>query len=354
VFLLLLCLTGLPLVFHDEIDAWRHPSPVAPGVDNVGPTVRITAILERARERYPADSVSFLSFPDDDRDVVVGMLSDAGTAKQRNHWLAFHPDTAALLDDPVERGQRRIEFMDVMLSLHNSLVAGLAGTLVLTTMGLLFVMALVSGVVLYVPFMSKLAFGSVRLTQSRRTGWLDLHNLLGIVTLAWMMVVGITGVINTLERPLFALWESSDLDTRLRATGRTISPPASVCTPARALLAADAASPGRRRASMLFPSTEGHHPFHYLVWSQGDTLVSRELLVATLVSADSCIVDARVDLPWYLRALELSRPFHFGNYGGLPLKVLWALFDLVTIAVLISGLAIWIGKRRTTRQRNLA
>ena len=53
------------------------------------------------------------------------------------------------------------------------------------------------------------------------------------------------------------------------------------------------------------------------------------------------LVSAR-DLPWYLRALEVSRPLHFGDYGGLPLKIIWTLLDLITIGVLGSGLYLWL------------
>jgi uncharacterized iron-regulated membrane protein len=49
-------------------------------------------------------------------------------------------------------------------------------------------------------------------------------------------------------------------------------------------------------------------------------------------------------MPWYLQALELSRPLHFGDYGGLPLKIIWALLDLVTIMVLGSGIYLWIAR----------
>ena len=58
-------------------------------------------------------------------------------------------------------------------------------------------------------------------------------------------------------------------------------------------------------------------------------------------------------LPWYLRTLQVSRPLHFGDYGGLPLKIIWALLDLATIVVLASGIYLWLGKRRpagATRQ----
>jgi uncharacterized iron-regulated membrane protein len=58
-------------------------------------------------------------------------------------------------------------------------------------------------------------------------------------------------------------------------------------------------------------------------------------------------------LPWYLRALELSRPLHFGDYGGLPLKIIWGLFDVVLIAVLFSGLYLWLSKRKSAIERGL-
>ena len=42
---------------------------------------------------------------------------------------------------------------------------------------------------------------------------------------------------------------------------------------------------------------------------------------------------------------------HFGDYGGLPLKILWALLDVVTIVVLGSGLYLWWARRKATDAR---
>ena len=50
----------------------------------------------------------------------------------------------------------------------------------------------------------------------------------------------------------------------------------------------------------------------------------------------------------------LSRPLHFGGYGGLSLKIVWALLDLATIRVLWSGLVLWWGKRRRPAARGAA
>src|SRR3546814_14046109 len=61
--------------------------------------------------------------------------------------------------------------------LHTDMLAGLPGKLFLGVMGVLFAIAIVSGVVLYRPFMAKLAFGTVRLERSRGVKWPDLPNM---------------------------------------------------------------------------------------------------------------------------------------------------------------------------------
>jgi uncharacterized iron-regulated membrane protein len=50
-------------------------------------------------------------------------------------------------------------------------------------------------------------------------------------------------------------------------------------------------------------------------------------------------------LPWYLTALLVSQPLHFGDYGGLPMQILWALLDIATMVVLGSGLYLWLKRK---------
>jgi uncharacterized iron-regulated membrane protein len=83
-----------------------------------------------------------------------------------------------------------------------------------------------------------------------------------------------------------------------------------------------------------------------LLWAHGSTPLTAQLFSPVLVDARTGKLTAVVKMPWYLRALEISRPLHFGNYGGMPLKIIWALLDLVTIVVLGSGLYLWAAKRK--------
>src|SRR5262249_17234135 len=83
---------------------------------------------------------------------------------------------------------------------------------------------------------------------------------------------------------------------------------------------------------------------------RGETPLTSRLLQPVLLDARTSDVTAAPELPWYLTALLVSQPLHFGDYGGLPLKILWALLDIVTIVVLGSGLYLWIARRRVAPQ----
>jgi uncharacterized iron-regulated membrane protein len=61
-------------------------------------------------------------------------------------------------------------------------------------------------------------------------------------------------------------------------------------------------------------------------------------------------VASTAELPIYLKALFVSQPLHFGDYAGMPLKIIWALLDMATIVVIASGFYLWVA--REVRKRN--
>jgi len=98
--------------------------------------------------------------------------------------------------------------------------------------------------------------------------------------------------------------------------------------------------------SIVFPGNVFGSPYHYLLWAKGKEPFTSRLFSPALVDARSGKLAKVIKLPGYLRALEVSRPLHFGDYGGTPLKVLWALFDVVAIIVLVSGVYLWVVRRK--------
>jgi uncharacterized iron-regulated membrane protein len=173
-----------------------------------------------------------------------------------------------------------------------------------------------------------------------------MHNLTGIALCAWMLVVGATGVMNELSTPLFGLWQITDVKAMLAPFhGKPVPADSELSSPQAAFETAKAALPSMIANSIVFPGSPFGTPYHYLIWTKGREPLTARLFSPVLVDARSGKLAAVVKMPWYLRALELSRPLHFGDYGGTPLKILWALLDIVTIIVLGSGLYLWFSRR---------
>lgn len=346
-FLLLLCITGLPLVFHEEIDdlAGGHPKAAEMPADT--PLASLDLVVQNALAARPGEVMTFMSW-DDHEPLVYATTAPTVDAQDGFHIMAFDARTGEQVAVVEDEG-----FMHIMAHLHIDLFAGLWGTLFLGFMGLLFVIALVTGVALYGPFMRKLDFGTVRAHRSTRLKWLDLHNLLGVTTLAWVFVVGFTGVINTLGTPIIKLWQIDQLAEIVKPY-EGMQP---VANPARvdaAVKTARAAAPDMKPQFVAWPGTAFSSQHHYGVFMHGATPLTSKLLTPALVDAQSGELTAMRDMPWYAQALLLSQPLHFGDYGGLGLKIVWALLDIATIIVLISGLYLWLGRRRTSLESRIA
>ena len=336
IFLLMLCVTGLPLVFTHEIDEVLLHQQWEPARSD-GEKLNLDQVLEMALSRHPGDVAVFMSF-DEDRPVVnVTSIDPGGPAGAYN----FQPiDQTSGEPAPPVAGHPAMEFL---LQLHTDMFLGLPGMLFLGLMGLLLVAALVSGVVLYAPFMRRLPFGTVRASKAARTRWLDYHNLLGAVTLAWVLVVGLTGVVNTLATPIIAYWKDTALAELTAAYNIPVAAGERASLDA-AVKRAQAALPGMKLQFVAFPGSTYSTDHHYAVFFHGDTPLTTHLTTPALIDARTGELAAVASVPWYVKTLSLSQPLHFGDYGGLPLKILWALLDLATIVILISGLYLWLAK----------
>jgi uncharacterized iron-regulated membrane protein len=341
VFLLMLCITGLPLIFHHEIDDLLYDDAKPAARAEGAPSANLDELTRAAMARAPGGFVQFLLWDRDEPDEVVvsiGKAPDSDTDLNRN--LRMDGGTGQYLDEPDISGR----ITSILLKLHSDMFAGLPGKLFLGLMGILFLASIVSGVVVYGPSMRKLEFGTVRTQRSMLAKWLDIHNLLGAVAIGWVLVVAATGVINTWADLAINTWQYtqlSDMVGQLKerpTTAQLASVQAAVDT-ARSRL------PEMTPYFVAYPGSMFSGKNHFAVFMRGNTPLTSRLLKPVLIdAADGSFADSR-DLPWYMSGLLLSQPLHFGDYGGLPLKIIWALFDVAAIVILASGLYLWLARR---------
>lgn len=339
-FLLLLCITGLPLIFHHEIHALtlelaqpETPAPSKPA--------SLDTIVANGLAQVPGQVVQYVSWDEDQPNVVMLTVNSAANAHPaESAVLRMDAGTGAYLDRP----DLQTGVMAFLLQLHTDLFLGLPGKLFLGAMGILFCAAIVSGIVVYGPSMRKLSFGDLRLNRIRLIRWLDLHNLIGILLVAWTLVVGFTGVINTWADLVLQVWRYDQL-TEMVGEHRGRPRPEMLSSLQKAIATAEEKVPDMEPSVVAFPGTPYSSESHYMVFMKGKTPVTARLAKPVLVDAtNSEFVDART-MPWYVTSLLVSQPLHFGDYGGIGLKILWTILDIGTIVVLISGLYLWIGRK---------
>lgn len=341
--LLMLCITGLPLIFHDEIEALGGDDYEAAlvGMPSAQGGLPLDAMMAKALAARPGEVPLFMAFSQDSPLLTVTTGPRPDAAEQDMTLLFLDRATGELLGPAPQGG-----LMETILHLHTDMLLGLPGMLFLGCMSLGFLLALISGVVLYAPFMRKQAFGTLRHDRARRVRHLDQHNLLGIVALAWMLVIGATGAINAFADPLTQSWQNGEMaDMTAAYGGAEPLPPHRYGSLDKAMASANAALPGRSPQFIGFPGGAWSSGHHYAIFFQGDRPVTRDLLTPALVdAATGKLTDART-MPFLNQALMLSKPLHFGDYGGLPLKLIWALLTCATIWVLWTGILLWL--RRT-------
>jgi len=342
-FMLLLCVTGLPLIFHDEIDDLLHdqvkPAVVADGT----PKASIDRAIESTMAKHPGQVVHFFVWDRDDPNAYMLSINrsfdvDAST----NRIVRVDAHTAAYLDSPDVTKR----FTYIMLKLHTDMFAGLPGKLFLGLMGIPFIVAVISGIVVYAPSMRKLKFGTYRAGRPRVVRWLDVHNLSGILLVTWTLVVGATGVINTWADLVVKIWQFGQL-AEMTAPCKDKPPPTHYTSVQAAVDTVQRLEPGMTPAFIAFPGSFFTSKNHYAVFMRGNTPVTSRLLKPALIDAETGKLTDSRELPWYVATLLLSQPLHFGDYGGMTLKIIWAVLDVITIAVLGTGLYLWLRRRKS-------
>ena len=346
-FLLMLCVTGLPLIFNHEIDDLLHEEIKPAAVSEGTSLASLDQVVANTIAHEPGHVPHFLIWDPDDASIVRASIGKAITDDPTKNRIArVDAYRAVYLDAPDVTGR----FTHIMLQLHTDMFAGLPGKLFLGLMGLLFCVAIVSGIVVYAPAMRKLRFGTYRSDRPRIVRWLDVHNLSGILLGMWMLVVGFTGVINTWADLVLRVWQFGQLG-EMTAPYKDRPLPVNPASIEAAVQLARKIAPDMKPAFVSFPGSIFSSRAHYAVFMRGDTPLTSRLARPVLIDANTGAFTEARDLPWYVKTLLISQPLHFGDYGGLPLRIIWAILDMVTIVVLVTGLYLWL---RRGQPRDLA
>ncbi|MFD0365269.1 PepSY-associated TM helix domain-containing protein [Nocardia sp. GCM10030253] len=233
--------------------------------------------------------------------------------------------------------------------------------LILGILGLLLVLLAVSGAVVWWPSLKRWRHGfRVRTNKGRFARDRDLHNVIGIISVPFLLMWGITGVafeFPAVERAWLAV-TCGEAVTEMPQDAfvpRPTSPRNSPVSISEASTIALQRVPGRL-AYLMLPSEKtdyyraavagGYSPYENRAFYSGDVLV----YINARDDSDIKVVDSSHDRPVANTFYDkVFRPAHFGWLVNGWWRILWLLLGLTPSALAITGISTWLVKRRTGR-----
>jgi uncharacterized iron-regulated membrane protein len=340
--LVLAGLTGSILVFDEEIDAMLNPEllRVAPGEVQVS-LQRVVASLGAA---YPEHPVSYIRMPRGPSETYEVTTAGADPLE-----IFVDPYRGTILG---ERGTTE-GFTNTLFDLHVHLLSGETGERVMGVVGLLTLLLVATGLVVWWPGTRRWWDGFI---VRRRANWkqvnFDLHRAGGIWSAAFLAVTAATGAALIFHDAFLAgaNW--------LTASPASPAPPTVVPRPgepwlplASLLRQADRALPGGTITYVEFPPAP-EAPLTIRKHLDAELHPNgRSFVHLDPWSGAALAVEPAVRAAAGMRTLNLLYPLHIGSFGGMPVRVLYALLGLAPIVLFASGCLMWWNRTQAPQRR---
>lgn len=320
-------LTGSVIVFRNEIPLASFPRS-AGGVGVVG----LDAIASQIAQTQPNAQVRRVRFPAQAGDPFVVQVESAG--KQLR--LVCDASTGRVL------GILNTNFTDWMVDLHRNLLAGKTGRKSVGAVGILLFVLAGTGMLLWlIGKRNWRAWISVRAQGGSRRFHFELHRASGLWSYGLLTVVAFTGI--GLAYPdtfRNALQQMTGSPVAKKAARVVVSSGQTLPALNEYVLSGVRAMPDGVPTELRLPEKQ-KGPVDLRLRRPGDLSLSGNHVYLDPASGKVLALSREVDQPLGARIFAAFAPIHYGEFGGLPIKVLWALLGLLPTVLFVTGFITW-------------
>ena len=346
-FLLLLTLTGLPLLFRGEINAWNtlnlppRGEPMALREIWAGLPQGTEAVMQA----FPTKEILAVT-PDGEDGTLYFLVKDRGGKAGRSHMrmggeqIMYEVRTGTIFNrqERVYRSEAVQEFMHTMHILHVRLGLEEGGRDFLAAVCVLSVLSIVSGVYLYLPMMKTLAFGTRR-RRSSRLFWSDWHKFTSVFAGTWAALMCVSGVFIVLYSVGMRDYQRT-AQTMAAEHFSAQEQSASLLLPEEALAQMQEAFPAKDIISMRLPTADSAL---YVFQIAEPTVRATDFALGTQVYlAAGGGEPFLVPVPAWLTMAPFFLNLHIHNHEMTVEKIFWALLILMTAAMIVTGIVLWL------------
>lgn len=225
----------------------------------------------------------------------------------------------------------------------------------------LYAVALVSGVIVLLPSLVK-DFFALRVGRNLKRMWLDAHNVVGLVSLPFHVVMALTAIVFAYHDGFYFIQDKLVHDGKWAAAAQgrraptAARDPVALRPPAELLASARALSPSFEASALQYLDLTGpratvrvwgHDPAAHSPRFAGG-FVAVDPYSGKVVNAD--FLPGRQNLPNAVIGSFFA--LHFGAYGGMPVQWMYFLLGLAGAWLFYGGNLLWVETRRVKAARN--
>ncbi|MDR2980870.1 MAG: PepSY domain-containing protein [Puniceicoccales bacterium] len=339
--LILIGVSGSMLVFHDELDAVFTPDAISVTPTQEG-RLPLDTLLYKAEEQLPDYEVTgWLVRRDQPHFSDTLYLIRHNTTE----WQVATIDqyNGKILSSPASQDQKLYGWL---LKFHYEFFADDIGIFICGLLSVALFLLGVSGIYLHRKFWKHLF--TLRWKNARRIFFSDLHKAVGIWSALFNLILGFTGAYWNFAHVIEHLsgHEYPQPTFTQRLYPETLSLENVMADAAKQLpgfqtnfisLPSNPDSP----IIVLWGSVPSRNPFRD---SFGTTLSYDPKTGQHTTTAD--IRDAGIGR----QIVDMFRPLHYGNFGGLPIKILWCIGGLTPGVLAVTGFVMWWQRTRQKRK----
>ncbi|WP_413557629.1 PepSY-associated TM helix domain-containing protein [Bdellovibrio sp. HCB209] len=342
---ILLSISGSILLFKEEVEGDAHAAVSDKFDAHAHYPMSYSQLMQNVLQKYPGER-PLAFFKDDENENVFNVRLGMNDTKMFRgaRKLTYN----ALDGSEINVEASKSSFMDWMLHLHREFFLGSYGKIYVGLIGLLYVFVMITGFFIYGNFSKKTSFGEVRV-KSPRHWFSDMHRYIGVGVFGWGLLIGITGFFLGISSTLIKVYQYQELK-EITQQYKDVHGDNNHLHNAEVLdqvvRTAAMALPTSKVDYIAFPDTQFSPPNHFLVVMEGNTPQTERYTQLVVVDAATGTQGEVRELPWYMEITLASEPLHFGNYGGLFLKIVWLGFSIFSLLLPIFGLVLYYKRKR--------
>ena len=337
IFVVIIGVTGSIMAFEENLDRLFNPRLF--DVQPAGSFLPVAELFHSAAAAFPGQKVNNLRLPQSPTDSVMFRVRGP---KQ----VFMNPYNGQILGsrDPNTP-------LQTIHMIHLTLLMGPTGRSIVAGVTAVLLFLVVSGIYLWWP----LKRTSIKWSASARRINFDIHNVSGIYSAVFLLVLGTTGIVvhydNAIELYLHRREGTKPIP---RVVPSVFHPGMTRVTPDQAVQSAEAALPGTKALSVSLPPNAKSSYVVALRYPEDLTPGGRSWADVDQFSGQVINFQSSRTAPSASRTIILNRAIHTGDLFGYPSKILVSLSSLMLIIQAITGYYLWWKKLRSQSKSDTA